>query len=43
MGEMGNTFNILIGKSEVKKLLKKPRPREEKNIKIYRREVECAE
>jgi hypothetical protein len=39
MGEMRNACNILVGNSEEKRPLGKPRRRWEDNIRIYLREI----
>jgi hypothetical protein len=39
MGDIRNSYNILIGKCEGKRPLGKPRRRWEENIKIYLREI----
>jgi len=43
MGEMRNSYNILVGKPEGKRPLGRPRRRWEDNIKMYLRKIvaEC--
>jgi hypothetical protein len=38
-GEMRNTYKILVGKSEKKRPLGRPRPRWEDNIRVNLREI----
>jgi hypothetical protein len=40
MGEMSTAYKILVGKSDGKRPLRKPRPKWGNNIKMYLREVE---
>jgi hypothetical protein len=39
MGEMRNTYKILVGKAQGKRPLRRPRRRFEDNIKIYLTEI----
>jgi hypothetical protein len=39
MGEKRNAYNILVGKSEGKRPLRRPRHRWEDNIRMYHREI----
>jgi hypothetical protein len=41
MGEIINTYNILVGNLEGKRLFGRPRRRWEYNIKIDLREIQC--
>jgi hypothetical protein len=40
-GEMRNSYNILVGKSEGKRPLRRPRRRRKDNIRVDLREVGC--
>jgi hypothetical protein len=39
MGEMRNAYNTLVGKSDGKRPLERPRRRWEDNIKMYGKEI----
>jgi hypothetical protein len=41
MGEEGSVYKVLVGKSEVKRPLGRPRRRWEDNIRMDLQEVEC--
>jgi hypothetical protein len=41
MGEMRNAYKMLVGKSEGKRSLGRPRRKRENNIKMDLKEIEC--